>query len=76
MFVNACSKPQLPIKTPRIVRKARRVQKKRDLQLKGIVDDIASIASKEVERTRDLFQDLLESPGDNPIEKITEKEEE
>lgn len=71
MFVKACSNPQIPIKTPRFVKKARRFQKKRDQQMKTIVDDIANIASKEVERTRDLFNDFMDSPEDNPIKTNT-----
>lgn len=39
--------------------------------MKTIVDDIANIASKEVERTRDLFNDFMDSPEDNPIKTNT-----
>lgn len=66
MYAVACSS-KLPIKTPRIVRKARRIQKKRDVQMKTLVDDISSIATQEVDRLRDLTMDLLDNPGDNPI---------
>lgn len=71
MFVKACSKPQIPIKTPRFVKKARRFQKKRDQQMKTVVDDIANIAAKEVERTRDLFTEMMDSPEANPIKTNT-----
>jgi hypothetical protein len=67
MFVRACSQPKLPIKTPRFVRKARRLQKKRDVQLKTLVDDISSIATQEVDRLRDIAKELLDNPNDNPI---------
>ena len=70
MFVKACAKPQIPIKAPRFVKKARRFQKKRDQQMKTVVDDIANIASKEVDRTRELFSEMFETPGDNPIEPV------
>ena len=66
MYTIACSS-KLPIKTPRVVRKARRIQRKRDAQLKTLVDDISSIATQEVDRLRDLATDLLDNPGDNPI---------
>ena len=67
MFVRACSQPKLPIKPPRFVRKARRLQKKRDVQLKTLVDDISGIATQEVDRLRDIAKELLDNPSDNPI---------
>ena len=66
MYTVACSS-KLPIKTPRIVRKARRIQNKRDVQMKTLVNDISSIAAQEVDRLRDLTMDMLDNPGDNPI---------
>jgi len=72
MFGRSASQPRIPIKAPRIVRRARRVQKQRDQQLKTIVDDISTIASQEVERLRDIAQELLDDPAENPI--IIEKD--
>lgn len=73
MFTCASTEPpKIPIKAPRIVRKVRRVQKRRDQQLKTVVDDISNIATKEIERLRDLAQELLDNPAENPI--IIEKE--
>ena len=60
MFGRRASQPKIPIKTPRIVRRARRVQKQRDQQLKTVVDDISNIANQEIERLRDLTQELLD----------------
>ena len=69
MLTIACSSqpPKFPMKTPRSFKKARRVQKKRDAQLKTLVDDIGNIANQEVERLRDIAKDLLDDPADNPI---------
>jgi len=72
MFGRNASQPKIPIKTPRIVRRARRVQKQRDQQLKTVVDDISNIATQEIERLRDLAQELLDDPAENPI--VIEKE--
>lgn len=72
MFGRSASQPKIPIKTPRIVRRARRVQKQRDQQLKTVVDDISTIANQEIERLRDLAQELLDDPAENPI--VIEKE--
>ena len=59
--------PRIPIKTPKFVRKARRVQRQRDQQLKTVVDDISNIATQEIERLRDLAQELMDDPTENPI---------
>lgn len=70
MLTVACSpsaRPKFPIKTPGALKKARRLQKKRDAQLKTLVDDIGNIANQEVDRLRDIAKDLLDNPGDNPI---------
>ncbi len=69
MLTLACSshRPKFPVKTPRAFKKARRVQKKRDAQLKTLVDDIGNIANQEVERLRDIAKDMLEDPSNNPI---------
>ena len=67
MFPVASSQPKIPIKAPRIVRKARRMQKQRDQQIKTIFDDISTIAKQEVERVQDIAQELLDNPTENPI---------
>lgn len=72
MFGRDASRPTIPIKAPRIVRRARRVQKQRDQQLKTVVDDISTIATQEIERLRYLAQELLDDPSENPI--VIEKE--
>lgn len=73
MFTCASTKPpRIPMKTPKFVRKARRVQKQRDQQLKTVVNDISNIATQEIERLRDLAQELLDDPAENPI--VIEKE--
>ena len=72
MFGRDASRPKIPIKTPRFVRRARRVQKQRDQQLKTVVDDISTIASQEIDRLRDIAQELLYDPAENPI--VIEKE--
>lgn len=55
------------IKTPKVLKKVRGVQRKRDLQLKNVVDDISNIASQEVERSAELIKELLSDPAENPI---------
>lgn len=69
MLTFACSsqRPKFPMKTPRAFMKARRAQKKRDAQLKTLVNDIGNIANHGVERLRDIAKDMLEDPSNNPI---------
>tara|TARA_B100000676_G_scaffold99235_1_gene99123 strand:- start:21 stop:266 length:246 start_codon:yes stop_codon:yes gene_type:complete len=62
------------VKTPAAFKKVRSVQRKRDVQLKNMVDDISKIASQEIERTAELAKELLSDPVDNPI--VLEKEAE
>ena len=63
------------IKAPKVLKKVRGVQKKRDVQLKNVVDDISTIATQEVERSAELVKELLSDPSDNPIV-LKEKDEE
>lgn len=66
MLTVCCQKPP-SFKPPRIVRKLRSAQKSRDRQLKTVVDDVTSIARKEIDRTSELIKELLDDPADNPI---------
>lgn len=59
--------PKIPIKAPKIIRRVRKIQKRRDQQLKTVVDDISNIATQEIERLRGIAQELLDDPNENPI---------
>ena len=69
MLTLACASPakKFNIKMPKVVKKARSIQKRRDQQLKTVVDDITDIARKEVERMSDLVQDFIGDSSENPI---------
>ncbi len=69
MLTIACASPasKFNIKTPKVIKKARSIQKRRDQQLKTVVDDITDIARKEVERMSDLVQDFIGDSSENPI---------
>ena len=69
MNVYACQpRPNFPIKQPKVVKKVRKMQKKRDAQVKTIMTDITSIATQEVDRLRDIMHEMIvDETSENPI---------
>lgn len=59
--------PKIPVKVPRAVRRARRIQKQRDHQVKTLINDISKIATEEIDRLRDLANEMLDDNEQNPI---------
>lgn len=71
------SKPPSGFSFPKPNKKLTAVQKKRRGQLKQVINDVADIANKEIDRFRELTNELLSDPKDNPIvpEIVTESSE-
>ena len=59
---------------PKQSARTKRVRKQRRAQVKTLIGDISSIASKEIERTQELLTELLSEETDNPI--VLEENEE
>lgn len=59
--------PNCRIRLPKTNKKVANVQKKRRQQLKQVINDVTDIANKEIDRFRELANDLLSDPKDSPI---------
>ena len=57
----------IPKMLPKPNKKMQRVQKQRRQQLKTVVNDLSSIAVKEIERFNEFATEILSDEGDNPI---------
>ena len=57
----------IPKMLPKPNKKMQRVQKQRRQQLKTVVNDLSSIAVKEIERFNEFATEFLTEEADNPI---------